>query len=520
MTVFRYHPHGARPTAPRGDHQTEALVAHLERHVAPVETVFAEIVSETVHVDVIFTAAVPQLPYRVAMTSGLSDLPMRVPAGAEHLRHAELFVLLPREWPIDEASFADDRWFWPIATLRGLARLPHEHGSYFAYGHTLGNGEPPAPYHPSTRLAGAVLLTAPNLPHAFHAVTLHGTAGPRNVQLLAFVALHAEEIALVRAQGLDALTQRLLATGVDAVLRIDRPNVAGPGIAFEHQRPGHVTTSAFVSGAPQGIPMAQARELQAAAQGALSEQDHASAVNAAARLLVGGRYEEAIAAYRAIGEADASRRGLAAGQIGAALYFLGRFEEAITWYRNSAEWGEDPSMVRDNIEEAEAAIRKRGPLPTTPHAGHGQPPMPAAHADVVLPPGTLRDVIRAMAQPERGRRLHFAEDLPPKKAEHAREILGAHAAEPVVAFFDLTLMGGGRDAIVLTEQTLATRDGDERLSLPLAAITSPLLVGALEDRLQVSVNGRIVTFSVGGHGETLVSVLGAVATTVHRARGH
>jgi hypothetical protein len=125
----------------------------------------------------------------------------------------------------------------------------------------------------------------------------------------------------------------------------------------------------------------------------------------------------------------------------------------------------------------------------------------------------LRDV-------DRGRRLHFAEDLPPKKAEHAREILGAHAGEPIVAFFDLTLMGGGRDAIVLTDQTLAARDGDERVVVPLASIASPLLVGALEDRLQVQANGATVTFSVGNHGETLVRVLGAVATTVHRARGH
>ena len=519
MTVFRYHPRDARPSAPRGDHQTEALVAHLERHVAPVETVFAEIVSETVHIDLIFTAAVPLLPYRVALTSGLSDLPMRVPAGAEPYWYAELFVLLPREWPIDERAFADDRWFWPIATLRGLARLPHEHGTYFAYGHTLGNGEPPAPYHPSTRLAGAALLNAPNLSADAHTASVPGAAGPRNVQLLSFVPLYAEEIALTRAQGLGALTQRLVAAGIDGVLRLDRPNVAGPSLSFESDGRGQVSTSAFVGAAPQGLDMGRARELQASAQAALSPADRDSPVNAAARLLVGGRYEEAIAAYKAIGEAQPDKRALAAGQIGAALYFLGRYEEALTWYRTSAEWGEDPAMVRDNIEEAEAALRKRGPAPTAQPAHVGA--SPAAHAPLAapLPPGVIRDVIRSMAQADRGRRLHFAEDLPPKKAEHAREILGAHAGESVVAFFDLTLMGGGRDAVVLTEQTLAVRDGDERVVVPLASVASPLLVGALEDRLQVQARGATVTFSVGNHGETLVRVLGAVATTVHRVRG-
>ncbi|MBX7190936.1 MAG: suppressor of fused domain protein [Sandaracinaceae bacterium] len=519
MTLFHYDPRAARPTAPRGDHQTEALVAHVERHIAPVETVYVEIISETVHVDVLITAAVPHLPYRLALTSGLSDLPMRVPQGAQHLAHAEILALLPREWPIDERSFADPRWFWPIATLRRLARLPHEHGSYFAFGHTLGNGEPPAPYHPSTQLAGAVLLQAPNLPRELHTVSIQGHTGPRTVHLLSFVPLYAEEIALARASGLDALTSRLVALGIDGVLRVDRPNAAAPSLAVSRQG-GQVSTSAFVSAAPSGIGMTEAAQLQSMAQGALGPNDRASAVNAAARLLVGGQYEAAIAAYKAIGEADPSRRGLAAGQIGAACFFLGRYEEAITWYRTSAEWGEEAAMVRDNIEEAEAELRKRGrPVPSAfPSAG----PPPASAAPMPqgpsLPPGALRDTIRNMALSAKGRRLHFAEDLPANKAAHAREILGPHAAEPVVAFFDLTLMGGGRDAVVLTDQTLVARDGGERVVVPLAAVASPLLVGTLEDRVQVVANGATLTFPVGNHGETLVRVLSAIAMVVHRAR--
>jgi hypothetical protein len=175
-------------------------------------------------------------------------------------------------------------------------------------------------------------------------------------------------------------------------------------------------------------------------------------------------------------------------------------------------------VVRDNIAEAEVELRKRGrpvpqPVTSTPAA-----PQVAPSPPVTLPPGVIRDVIRGMAQADRGRRLHLAEDLPPKKAEHAREILGTRASEPVVAFFDLTLMGGGRDAIVLTEHTLAMRDGDEHLAVPLAGVASALLVGTLEDRMQISSSGSTLTFSVGNHGETLVRVLGAVAMTFHRAR--
>lgn len=517
MTLFRYDPRQARPTAPRGDHQTEALVAHVERHVAPVENVFIEIVSETVHLDVIVTAPTPATPFRLVLTSGLSDLPMRVPAGAEHLRYAELFVLLPPEWPVNEGAFSEERWFWPLRAIRGFARLPHEHGSFFAFGHTLGNGEPPGRYDESTLFAGGALLQAPNLSPAFHTVSIAGP-NPKTIHLLAFVPLYGAEIALARTQGLDALTTRLGAAGVDAIVRVGRPDLVLDVRHVEHGTAG-ATSYAHVSVPPGGVSMADAQRLQDAAQGALSAGDRASAVNAAARLMMGGKYEEAIVAYRAIGEADASRRGLAAGQIGAACFFLGRYEEALTWYRNSAEWGEDPSMVRDNIEEAEAALRAHGrPIPPPPQHGASIPPTGAAPSGAVASGqlASLRDVIRNAAQSERGRRLHFAEDLPPKKATYAQEILRQHASSPVVAFFDLTLMGGGRDAVVLTEHALVARDGDERVELPLHGVASPLLVGMLEDRIQVTVNGAMMTFPCGDHGETLVRVLSSIAHVVHR----
>jgi hypothetical protein len=81
------------------------------------------------------------------------------------------------------------------------------------------------------------------------------------------------------------------------------------------------------------------------------------AINAAAALLLDKRYEEAIAAYRAVAEAYPEERGTAFSQIGAACYFLGRYAEAIQWYEQAAANGASPEQMRENIEEARAALR-------------------------------------------------------------------------------------------------------------------------------------------------------------------
>jgi hypothetical protein len=42
----------------------EAVDAHIARHVAPVETVFHEIISPDVHIDVHFVRAAPDRPFQ------------------------------------------------------------------------------------------------------------------------------------------------------------------------------------------------------------------------------------------------------------------------------------------------------------------------------------------------------------------------------------------------------------------------------------------------------------------------
>jgi hypothetical protein len=71
--------------------------------------------------------------YFTLVTSGMSDLAMTVSEGAEELRRAELIFYLDE---LDRQS---------VHLLQSLAHFPHDYRSWLGPGHTIPNGQPPAP---------------------------------------------------------------------------------------------------------------------------------------------------------------------------------------------------------------------------------------------------------------------------------------------------------------------------------------------------------------------------------------
>ena len=109
-----------------------------------------------------------------------------------------------------------------------------------------------------------------------------------------------------------------------------------------------------------GLTLEQADHLAAAYQAAGQADDVGQQVNAAARLLAGGRFQEAIEAWHGIGERYPERRAEAVSQIGAARYFLGDYEGAITDYVAARDGGFDADMMDDNVWEACEALAQQG----------------------------------------------------------------------------------------------------------------------------------------------------------------
>ena len=205
----------------------QAIDRHITRYVGPVATVFHEIVSDLVHIDVHIVEPTPERNFYTLVTSGMSDRPMTTPAGAEEWCHAEVMLCLPPDWTLPKAfkTAADlpEEAYWPIRWLKTLARLPHEYQTWLGWGHTVPNGDPPQPFAPNTQLCGVVLLPPLRFGDAFRTLRV---SEEKTIHFWATVPLYASEMSLKLRGGVDALYPGFKRGGVDELLKIDRPSTA------------------------------------------------------------------------------------------------------------------------------------------------------------------------------------------------------------------------------------------------------------------------------------------------------
>lgn len=205
-----------------GDSETiQAIDAHIQEHIGPVESVFHELISDLVHIDIHWVRPEAGRPWHTLITSGMSDRPMNAPPGAEHCRYAELMVCLPPEWRMTHEDFKDERWYWPLRWLKMLARLPHEYETWLWCGHSVPNGDPPRPIASNTRFCGVVLGVPITPPAEFCTLTV----GDRRIAFLSMLPLYAEEMAHKIQHGFDVLIPRFEKHGINEVLNLTRPNV-------------------------------------------------------------------------------------------------------------------------------------------------------------------------------------------------------------------------------------------------------------------------------------------------------
>jgi hypothetical protein len=166
----RIYRHG-QPSAyvPAGPPQApEQISNHIENHLGKCLTVFHEIVSDTVHVDVHPVDRKPGFPFYRLVTSGMSDLPMIVPEGTGAPRYVELLMTLPESWKMTTEAFQDENWYWPVRLIKTLATLPHKYSTWLGLGHTVPNGDPLKPHaHNRTVLRDArpAVLGFPAIPN-------------------------------------------------------------------------------------------------------------------------------------------------------------------------------------------------------------------------------------------------------------------------------------------------------------------------------------------------------------------
>ena len=189
----------------------DEICDHFEKYIGKIDSVFHELISEYVHIDV---------------TTGMSDYPMYLPEGLEDpndYSHAELMVYLPESWPISDEAFKDDDNYWPVYFLKMIARFPHQYKTWMAEGHTIPNGPDADPI--ANTDFGCILLMLPYLsaPQDFLKLqTKDGTI----INFYSILPIYPEEMDLKLEEGVDELLNLFDEYEISEVIDIHRKNVA------------------------------------------------------------------------------------------------------------------------------------------------------------------------------------------------------------------------------------------------------------------------------------------------------
>lgn len=224
-SVVHCHEPGHRDWQPAmgNDRLVERITEHIETHLGSIDGVLHEIVSDLVHVDIHCIEPTEDRPFRSLITSGMSERPMSVPDDARDLRHLELMLCLPADWPMSQEALADENNYWPIRWLKRLARFPHEFDTWLFDGHTIPNGEPPANLADNNAFRGWIVMPPRLAPDLFCKLEEEGEP---TIHFAAVYPLYEEELQLKLEFGTEVLFERLVQQGVTELIDVERPNVA------------------------------------------------------------------------------------------------------------------------------------------------------------------------------------------------------------------------------------------------------------------------------------------------------
>ena len=209
------------PRVPTPIRYLPAITNHIEKYFGTDFFVLHEEKSATVHVDVHVVRPTTIRPYFTLLTSGMSDLDMRVPKGLEDLALAEVCLCLPREWPLamDDFGWREPRYFWPIALLKNAAKYPHINQTWLSWGHSVGSVERPEPLNSETDFTGVMLLNPATFPEGADAVE---TEDGRTIHYLALVPLLEQEMRFKQEFDSDALEEKLVEADITELLNPTR----------------------------------------------------------------------------------------------------------------------------------------------------------------------------------------------------------------------------------------------------------------------------------------------------------
>lgn len=201
----------------------ELIDSHLDQFFDEDEEilVFDEIESEIIHRDIYFIKASEDRPYHILLSCGMSALPMKIPEDVESSEFVEIMMLLPKDWNLEEESFANEKNYWPIRIMKEIMMSPHENNSWFGYGHTFGYEEGEE-FAEGIGFKSIMLVNSIELSEEFTQIKMDNE---KVIDIYTLIPLYKEELEFKKKNSSTDLLELFDKFGIEEIVKVGRRNV-------------------------------------------------------------------------------------------------------------------------------------------------------------------------------------------------------------------------------------------------------------------------------------------------------
>jgi hypothetical protein len=220
---------------PKPDYEAiQKLEAHIARYIPGEGSVYHELVSDALHIDVHMIYPTSSRNFITLVTTGMSDKPMNAPKEFDQYRYSELVMCLPPDWHLEEPQLKNEENYWPIRWMKILSRLPNDYDTWLWATHTVPNGNPPHPYAHNTKMC-CLIVASPTL---FGEDFLElDSSESKKIYFNSVIPIYKEEMDFKLDNSAGALFKLFEAAGVNELLDPQRKSVIKRGGLFGAFKP-------------------------------------------------------------------------------------------------------------------------------------------------------------------------------------------------------------------------------------------------------------------------------------------
>ncbi|OAB38850.1 suppressor of fused domain protein [Paenibacillus glacialis] len=201
--------------------ENEKLLEHYKKYIGDQSLINVETISDSININLIIFKANDNRNYHTIITSGMSLLPADVPEDDNEWKYTELMMYLPSSWPVNKEGIEKFNEYWPFGWLRKLGKFPLEKETWFCYGDTIPNGDPPEPVAPNNKFTSMLLLPPIRENEDFYSVRV---SEEKTIRFVVVSPIYQEELEYNLTHGLEALLEKFDEYDVNDIVDVCRVN--------------------------------------------------------------------------------------------------------------------------------------------------------------------------------------------------------------------------------------------------------------------------------------------------------